>query len=96
MIGTVILIISVFLFSGIAFTVYCIKMAEVDEGQIEERPDKNYFSKPVGWKEGKLPQEMQNSKIAASKVVTSSRKRNSLEDLSEKFSAYSTKQSDLL
>ena len=96
MIGTAIFIILVLLLLGIAFTVYCIKMAEVDEGQIEERPDENSFSKPVGWKVGKLPVELQNSKKVASKVVNASRKRNSLEDLSEKFNAYRTKQSDLL
>lgn len=95
MIGTVIFILSVLLLLGIAFTVYCIKTAEVDEGQIEERPDECLFSKPVGWKVGKLPQELQNHKKVELKEIYANRKRDSLNDLSEKFGAYRTKPSDL-
>jgi hypothetical protein len=96
MIGTVIFVLSVLLLLGIAFTVYCIKMAEVDEGQIEERPDEYLFSKPEGWKVGKLTKEMQNFRKVELKEIYADRKRNSFNDLSEKFSAYRTKPSDLL
>ena len=95
MIGTVIFIISVLLLLGIAFTVYCIMMAEVDEGQIEELPDENSFLKPVGWKVGKLPKELQNTKKVELKEIKANRKSNSVKDLSEKFSTYRTKPSDL-
>ena len=55
-------IIIALLILGIIFTVSSIKMAEVDEGHLEELFDRKAFSKPSGWKEGKMPEALQPKK----------------------------------
>ncbi len=60
---TVFIIIS-FLVLGITFTVCSIKTAEVDEGHLDEQFDRKAFSKPAGWKVGKMPEALQAKNIA--------------------------------
>lgn len=59
---TVYIIISILLVLGIIFTVFSIKMAEVDEEHLEGQFDPEAFSKPSGWKVGKLPEELKHTK----------------------------------
>lgn len=53
---------------GVIFTVYGIKMAEVDEGHLEEQFDREAFSKPSGWKVGKMPESLRENPVSSPRV----------------------------
>lgn len=80
MIVTVLIIITVLLILGIIYTIFSIRFAEVDENHIEEPFDENAYSKPGGWKVGKMPLELQNSKYLEKKEIIQSREVDSFEE----------------
>lgn len=78
---TGLIIISILGLLGIIYTLLSINFAEVDEQGIEEEFDKNDFSKPIGWKVGKLPPEMQPKIKVEIQGMSLERKRVSMENM---------------
>ena len=56
--ATILIVISILLVLGIIYTIYSISVAKVDEGQMEEDFDEKAFTKPPGWKVGKMPKDL--------------------------------------
>lgn len=71
--GTVLIIVAVTISLGIAYTIYTISTADVDEGQIEQEFDESKFVKPSGWKVGKLPADLKKAEKAEVKELKFSR-----------------------
>lgn len=74
---TGLIIISILGLLGIIYTLLSINFAEVDDQGIEEEFNKNDFSKPIGWKVGKLPPELQ-PKNKVEKLESQEKKRASV------------------
>ena len=80
---SVLAIISVVLLLGIIYIIYSVRVAEVQEGHLDEPFDEKAFSKPAGWKTGKMPPELQNKKVSLKKIPQPS--QADVEDLMEKW-----------
>lgn len=81
---SVFIIISVIL-CGILYIIYSVKVAEVPDGHLEEHFDKKAFSKPAGWKVGKMPTELQKQTKVTLKKVPGQPTPTVVEDLVEKW-----------
>lgn len=77
---TGLIIISILGLLGIIYTLLSINFAEVDEQGIEEEFNKNDFSKPIGWKVGKLPPEMEPKNKVEKPEIKVEKKRMSVEN----------------
>lgn len=65
---SVFVIISVIL-SGIVYIIYSVKSAEIPDKHLDEQFDEKAFSKPAGWKVGKMPPELrEQTKVALNKI----------------------------
>lgn len=65
----ILIVISVLFVFGIIYTLYSIRTAEEDNGHLDEGFDEKSFVKPPGWKEGKMPLNLQRPvKIQPAKV----------------------------
>lgn len=80
----VFVIISVIL-SGIIYIIYSVKFAEIADGNLDEQFDEKAFSKPAGWKVGKMPPELQKQTKVALKKIPSQSPGSVVEDLVEKW-----------
>ena len=78
---TGLIIISILGLLGIIYTLLSINFAEVDEQGIEDQFNKTDFSKPIGWKVGKLPPEMQPKNKVEMHGISLERKRVSVENM---------------
>ena len=65
----ILIVISVLFVLGIIYTLYSISTAEEDNGHLDEEFGENSFVKPPGWKEGKMPLNLQRPvKIQQAKI----------------------------
>ena len=79
------LVIAFIIFSGIIFIIYNVKVAEIQEGHLDEEVAKKSFSKPAGWKVGKMPPELQGKKKIVLNKTSYHQPRSVVEDLVEKW-----------
>jgi hypothetical protein len=70
---------------GVIYTIYSILVAEVDEGQLEDKLDENAYVKPPGWKEGKMPKDLPQPIKIVKNEANNKEKSVSVKDLVHKF-----------
>lgn len=85
---TILITILFFLVLGIAYILYCVRVAPIDEGNLEEeRYDPKKFAKPSGWKVGKLPKEFENHSKVPMKSCSPTPSNSVVDDLLESWGA---------
>ena len=82
---SVLVVIAVFLFLRIIYIIYSVKVAEVDNGLLDEDFDKDAFAKPAGWKIGKLPPELQNHRKVVLKPSGSGHNSSVVDNMVERW-----------
>jgi len=82
---SVLAIILVIILSGIIYIIYSVKTAEIQDEHLDEPVDKTAFSKPAGWKVGKMPPELQNAPKMTLKKIPGQRSQTVVDDLVERW-----------
>jgi hypothetical protein len=82
---SVFVVIAIILFSGIIYIIYSVKVAEIQEGHLDQEVAKKTFSKPAGWKVGKMPPELLGKKKVVLNKTPYHQSRSVVDDLVERW-----------
>jgi hypothetical protein len=78
-------ILAIILSLGIIYVIYSVKVAEIQDGVLDEDIVKKTYAKPAGWKVGKMPPELQGKKKVVLSRIPNQNSHSVVEDLVEKW-----------